>query len=261
MVKRPTWILLIVLALVIGAYFYLQERPLKATEPTPTAIKPSFLITKDNGALTKIHILDAQGNSLQMGRDASGNWTIMVGQSPTITQPEPAAANQSQAEAAETQFFALSVLTTLETSPALDVIGLNPPAYTITLGFFDAQRLLGAQHLLGGTQKVLEVGGLTPTGSGYYVSLEDKIYVISQSSINAVLGLLRNPPYAATPTIPATRNTHPRHRVGLRRPRLRVCFEIRIQLTFISVHTCTCSRPSRPGGLPARTGCKCLRLF
>lgn len=193
MVKRPTWILLIVLALVSAAYFYLKERPLKASAPTPTAIKPSFLITKDNGALTKIHILDAQGNSLQMGRDASGNWAIMVGQSPTITQPELAAANQSQAEAAETQFFALSVLTTLETSPALDVIGLNPPAYTITLGFFDAQ------HLLGNTQKVLEIGSLTPTGSGYYVKLEDKLYVISQSSINAVLGLLRTPPYAETP--------------------------------------------------------------
>lgn len=189
MVKRPTWILLIVLALVIGAYFYLQERPLKATELSPTAFKPGFLITKDSGALTKIHILDAQGNSLQMERDASGNWAI--------TQPEPAAANQSQAEAAETQFFALSVLTTLETSPVLDVIGLNPPAYTITLGFF------------GNTQKVLDVGGLTPTGSGYYVRLEGKFYVISQSSINAVLGLLRNPPYAATPTIPATETPNP----------------------------------------------------
>ena len=195
MVKRPTWILLIVLALVSATYFYLKERPLKATTPTPTAIKPSFLITKDNGALTKIHILDAQGNSLQMGRDASGNWAI--------SQPELAAANQSQAEAAETQFFALSVLTTLETSPALDVIGLNPPAYTITLGFFDAQRLPG------NTQKVLEIGSLTPTGSGYYVSLEGKIYVISQSSINAVLGLLMNPPYAATPTIPATETPIP----------------------------------------------------
>ncbi len=194
MVKRPTWILLIVLALVSAAYFYLpvglrQERSLKATAQTPAAIKPSFLITKDNGALTKIHILDAQGNSLQMGRDASGNWAI--------TQPGLAAANQSQAEAAETQFFALSVLTTLETSPALDVIGLNPPAYTITLGFF------------GDTQKVLEVGSLTPTGSGYYVGLEGKIYVISQSSINAVLGLLRNPPYAETPTISATETPIP----------------------------------------------------
>ena len=188
MVKRPTWILLFILALVIGAYFYLKSQPLKSSAPTPTALGTRYLIPKGDDLVTKIHIVDAQGNSLQMGRDATGNWAIMVGQSPTITQPKLAAADQSQAEAAETQLFALSVLTTLETSPSLDVIGLNPPAYTISLEFSSNR------------QQVLKVGALTPTGSGYYVQLEDKIYVISQSSIEAVLELLKNPPYAATPT-------------------------------------------------------------
>jgi hypothetical protein len=198
MIKRSTWILLAVLALFIGAYFYLKAHPLQllTSTPTPTATESSFLITKGNDTLTKVVITDAQGNTFQMGRDATGNWaimvgqspTIMVGQSPTITQPELAAADQSQAEAAETQLFALSVLTTLETSPSLDVIGLNPPAYTISLEFSS------------NGQQVLKVGALTPTGSGYYVQVEDKIYVISQSSIEAVLELLKNPPYAATPT-------------------------------------------------------------
>jgi hypothetical protein len=190
MIKRSTWILLAVLALFIGAYFYLKAHPLQlsTSTPTPTATESSFLITKDNDTLTKVVITDAQGNTFQMGRDATGNWAIMVGQSPTITQPKLAAADQSQAEAAETQLFALSVLTTLETSPPLDVIGLNPPAYTISLEFSSNR------------QQVLKVGALTPTGSGYYVQLEDKIYVISQSSIVAVLELLKNPPYAATPT-------------------------------------------------------------
>ena len=196
MVKRPTWILLFILALVISAYFYLKSQPLKSSAPTPTALGTRYLIPKGDDLVTKIHIVDAQGNSLQMGRDATGNWaimvgqspTIMVGQSPTITQPKLAAADQSQAEAAETQLFALSVLTTLETSPSLDVISLNPPAYTISLEFSS------------NGQQVLKVGALTPTGSGYYVQLEDKIYVISQSSIEAVLELLKNPPYAATPT-------------------------------------------------------------
>jgi hypothetical protein len=206
MVKRPTWILLFILALVIGAYFYLKSRPLKSSAPTPTAVKSNYLISSDNGTLIKIYIVDAQGNSLQMRRDATGNWaimvgqspTIMVGQSPTITQPKLATADQSQAEAAETQLFALSVLTTLETSPSLDVIGLNPPAYTISLEFSS------------NGQQVLKVGALTPTGSGYYVQLEDKIYVISQSSIEAVLELLKNPPYAATPTpVPVTETPIP----------------------------------------------------
>lgn len=182
MIKRSTWILLAVLALFIGAYFYLKAQPLQlsTSTPTPTATETSFLITKEDDTLTKVVITDAQGNSFQMERDAAGNWAI--------TQPELAAADQSQAEAAETQLFALKMVTTLETSPSPDVIGLNPPAYTISLEFS------------GNRQQVLEVGGLTPTNSGYYVQLDDKVYVVSQYSMDAVVGLLQNPPYLATPT-------------------------------------------------------------
>jgi len=190
MIKRSTWILLAVLVLVIGAYFYLKAHPLQSSTstPTPTTTESSFLIIKEDDTLTKVVITDAQGNSLQMGRDATGNWAIMVGQSPTIMQPELAAADQSQAEAAENQLFALKVVTTLETSPSPDVIGLNPPAYTISLEFS------------GNRQQVLEVGALTPTSSGYYVQLDDKVYVVSQYSMDAVVKLLQNPPYQATPT-------------------------------------------------------------
>jgi hypothetical protein len=182
MIKRSTWILLTVLALFIGAYFYLKAHPLQfsTSTPTPTATESSYLITKDNDTLTKVVITDAQGNTFQMGRDAAGNWAI--------TKPKSAVADQSQAEAAETQLFALKVVTTLETSPSPDVIGLNPPAYTISLEFSRNR------------QQVLEVGGLTPTSSGYYIQLAGKVYVVSQYSIDAVVELLQNPPYLATPT-------------------------------------------------------------
>jgi len=192
MIKRSTWILLAVLAVFIGAYFYLKAHPLRfsTSTPTPTATETSFLITKDNDTLTKVVITDAEGDIFQMGRDAADNWAI--------TKPKPAAADQSKAEAAETQLFALRILTTLETSPSPDAIGLNPPADTISLEF-SSSRL-----------QVLKVGSLTPTGSGYYVQLEDKIYVISKDAIDAVLKLLQNPPYLATPTpLPATETSVP----------------------------------------------------
>jgi hypothetical protein len=192
MIRRSTWILLAVLALFIGAYFYLKAHPLQfyTSTPTPTAAVISFLINKDNDTLTKVVITDAPGNTFQMGRDAAGNWAI--------TKPKSAAADQSQAEAAETQFFALKVVTTLERSPSPDVIGLNPPAYTISLEFSSNR------------QQVLEVGGLTPTSSGYYIQLEGKVYVVSQYSIDAVVKLLQNPPYLATPTpVPGTETPIP----------------------------------------------------
>jgi hypothetical protein len=192
MIKRSTWILLAILALFIGAYFYLKVHPLQfsTSTPTPTATESSYLITKEDDTLTKVVITDAQGNTFQMGRDADGNWAI--------TKPKSAAADQSQAEAAETQLFALKVVTTLETSPSPDVIGLNPPAYTISLEFSSNR------------QQVLEVGGLTPTSSGYYIQLEGKVYVVSQYSIDAVVKLLQNPPDLATPTpVPGTETPIP----------------------------------------------------
>ena len=50
---------------------------------------------------------------------------------------------------------------------------------------------------------------MTPTGSGYYVRYDDgKIYVISQSGIDAILKLLNAPPYPATETPnPTTEST------------------------------------------------------
>jgi hypothetical protein len=183
MIKRSTWILLAVFGLAIGAYFYLKAHPFKSSTPatpSPTTSETQFLINTTDEVLSTLNIVDAQGNSVQLERDASGNWTI--------TQPKSSTADQSQAEAAETQLYALKVTTTLETSPSAEVLGLNPAAYTITLVFSS------------GRQQVLEVGGLTPTNSGYYVRLENKVYVISQTSLDALLQLMQNPPYSATPT-------------------------------------------------------------
>jgi hypothetical protein len=182
MIKRPTWIVLALLAMLIGAYFYLEAHPLKtaAATPTPAETEAGFLIPKGDDVLTGIAITDAQGRAFQMRRDAAAAWTISL--------PRKSAADQARAEAAETQLFALGVTTTLETSPSPEALGLDPPAYTITLEFSS------------GKQQVLEMGGPTPTGSGYYVRTEGKVYVVNQYSLDAVVNLLETPPYPATPT-------------------------------------------------------------
>jgi len=181
MIKRSTWILLAIFALAICAYFYLKTNPLRFTTPTstPTVTSTSFLVNKNNEVLSRLSITNTQGGIFEMERDSTGNWIIV--------QPRHSAADQSQAEAAETQIFALGIVTTLETSPSPDVLGLNPPADTLTIELSD------------GRQQVFEVGGLTPTSSGYYIRSEGKIYVIKQYSIDSLLELINNPPYPATP--------------------------------------------------------------
>jgi hypothetical protein len=181
MVKRPTWILLAILVLVIGAYFLIKAHPLQKPEATPTVAANSFLINQSEGALQSLQIIDAKGAKVQMQRDLSKTWVV--------TAPLSMAADQALASEAETQVGALKIVTSLDSPPDPSSIGLSIPAYTMELNFVD-----GANHKL-------EIGNLTPTSSGYYVRFDnEKVYIISQSGIDALLNLLKAPPYPATET-------------------------------------------------------------
>ncbi len=185
MVKRPTWILLAVLALAVGAYFLVKNQPSKANALTATPTANSFLITQADGVLQSLRISDNKGNNFQMQRDLSKAWVI--------TAPTSGAADQGLAGAAETQVGALRIVTILETPPTPSAIGLATPADTMELGFVS-----GASHKI-------EVGSMTPTSSGYYVRFDGgKIYVIEQSGIDALVNLLTAPPFPATATPIAT---------------------------------------------------------
>jgi hypothetical protein len=181
MVKRSTWILLAILALVVGAYFLVKNHPFKANTPTPTTTAAAYLITKADGVLQYLRITDDKGNNFQMQRDLSKAWVI--------TAPSSGAADQGLASAAETQVGAFSIVTSLTSPPDLAASGLASPADTIQLGF-----VTGAGHKM-------EVGNLTPTSSGYYIRFDGgKIYVIEKSGIDAILNLLTAPPFPATAT-------------------------------------------------------------
>ncbi|MGA2489351.1 MAG: DUF4340 domain-containing protein [Anaerolineales bacterium] len=181
MVKRPTWILLAILALAVGAYFIVKEQSLKASKLTPTPTENSYIITQADGVLQSLRISDNKGNTFQMQRDLSKTWVI--------TAPKSGTADQGLAGGAETQVDALRIVVTLETPPDPSAIGLAAPAYTMEMGFVN-----GASHKI-------EVGNLTPTSSGYYVRFDGgKIYVIEQSGIDALLNLLKAPPFPATAT-------------------------------------------------------------
>jgi hypothetical protein len=189
MVKRSTWILLAILALAVGAYFFIKNRPSKVNTLTPTPTGDSFLITQADGVLQSLRISRNKGNNFQMQRDLSKTWVI--------TAPTSGEADQGLAGAAETQVGALSIITILETPPAPSAVGLSVPAYTMELGFVS-----GASHKI-------EVGNMTPTSSGYYVRFDGgKIFVIEQSGIDALLNLLTAPPFPATATpVPTTEST------------------------------------------------------
>jgi len=188
MIKRSTWILLVILILTVGAYFLIENKPSKINALTPTVTGDSFLITQAQSVLQNLHIADNKGNKFQMQRDLSKSWVI--------TAPTSGVADQGLAGAAETQVGALSIVTTFNSPPALSTIGLAVPADTIDLLFVN------------GTSHKMEVGDLTPTSSGYYVRFDEgKIYVIEKSGIDSLLNLLASPPFPPTPTSVPTSDT------------------------------------------------------
>ena len=191
MIKRPTWIVLILLVLALGGYFFLRSHPQKSGTPTPTAAGSTFLLPANGPKLRSIRINDQQNNVSLIERDSSGNWNVIL--------PTRAPADQGAAEAAETQVGALSIVTKLATTPAQTAMGLDTPADVIKLVYQD------------GTQHTIEVGSKTPTGSGYYVRFDGKsLYVISMDGIDPLLQMLSSPPYVPTATpIPPTETPTP----------------------------------------------------
>jgi hypothetical protein len=180
--KRSNWVLLLLLAVAIGAYFLIDYRKNKtAAEATATVVETSYLVQETDAVLQSIRIYDQDYHIVELRRGQDGLWTVNL--------PTPGTADQSLAGAAETQIGALQVVTELGTVSGLSDFGLAFPVYTIKLGYAN-----GVEHKI-------ELGNLTPTSSGYYVQLDDgQVYVVSQYSLDAVLNLIDNPPYPPTPT-------------------------------------------------------------
>jgi hypothetical protein len=105
-----------------------------------------------------------------------------------VILPDEAAADQGSAEAAATQVTTMRILNRVP-GLAPEAVGLDDPEYIFSFQF------------TGGSERVVEVGVLTPTESGYYVRGEDGgIVIVSRSAVDALLGLLTSPPYAPTET-------------------------------------------------------------
>ena len=192
MVRRSTWLALVVLAALIGFAVYLRQKPAApAVTETSTPSESQSLFGSGEGLVSSIRIGSAAGETIDLELGSDKAWAIK--------QPIAAAADQGQAEAAATQIEGLRNLRQVDL--ALETVGLAKPAYTFTIGF------------TGGKSHTLEIGDKTPSGTGYYAALDGgKVIIVSGDGITSLLDLLTAPPYLETPTpspVPATETPVP----------------------------------------------------
>lgn len=179
MIRRSTWLAIALLVALIGLSFFLRDRQAKeAAAVTPTrGMSPLFV--SDEGSPSVIRVENSLGAAVQLSRNAAGVWNL---DEPTKTE-----ANQAAAEAAATQIGALRVLSTVSLGP--DIIGLDKPGHTLTV------------TLGNGPPHTLRIGSVTPVQDGYYVQLDRSPFqIVDKFGLDALIRLLENPPYLATPT-------------------------------------------------------------
>jgi Domain of unknown function (DUF4340) len=181
MIRRSTLILLgIFLILVLVAFFIQRSQDREGNEATPT---PGVTLLIDTGGktITGMRITASDGDLLELIKDAGGGWEL-------VNLPDEAA-DETRIESAISNIEGLRVLSELESPPDLDVIALDPAAYSLTITLDD------------GSEIEAFIGAETPTQSGYYARQNgDKVVVVNGFNIDSLLELLSEPPILKTPT-------------------------------------------------------------
>jgi hypothetical protein len=196
--RRSTILMLVLLAMLAGLYWYMQQPDNvieRAIQPTPTAtlVDPEYLIQPEKGPAVRISIERKDGASVRLDKSA-GIWLL-------LTADGSVPAEQETVDYAASAIAGLMVLNKLDPAPEAASIGLDLPAYLISLVMTD------------GTQINLKVGLKTVTQSGYYVQTDDgNVYIVPVFGIDSLAMLVAVPPYLQTPTpspLPATETPVP----------------------------------------------------
>lgn len=184
MIRRSTLVYIVLLLALAGAYYYLNNRnktaSLEVTAEATSEVTQGYLFTAEDGTPSGIRLESKAGQTVEIARGADNAWTLI--------KPSKAEAEQGAAEAAASQITTMSIL---DTVPEIDpkIVGLETPEYILTVKFTS------------GGERTVDIGVITPTESGYYVSKKDgKVMIVSRSAIDSLLGLLNNPPYLETLT-------------------------------------------------------------
>lgn len=191
MIRRGTWILLLIFALLVGLAFYLQKNPLPSeAERTPSPTAPVQVLSGVNSSnITGIALVSGSEEPAKISINAQGEWVV--------GETGGQMAETGKVEQLRAEIASLQVMTSLP-----DRFELEPA------GLVDTAKALKIQTDQGKQIEIL-IGNETATGSGYYIQVNsDNPVVIEKAAIDTILELiLEIVAPAPTETAPATENT------------------------------------------------------
>ena len=182
MVKKSTLILLIIAAVLVGAYVWLQNQgsldfSSQSDEPTATPL-PHF-IQLEASNLVSLKLTRPEKEDLMISKSADGRWQINV---------PGASITEGNIAQIMTEFNAIQVKQQLNLDLDLTTLGLNNPQYIFTLTQGD------------GTQHIIKIGNANPLNTDYYAQFDASAPVlVSQGSIDNIVSTLESA--ATTPTL------------------------------------------------------------
>jgi len=186
MVRRSTWIVIVIFAALAGLAWYLQKNPvLESSQSTPKAAE-SYVFELDTNKVTGLRIVGPDGRVFSATRSADATWKL-------VEPANPNPVDSSKVESNLGQLLKLQTLSQLEAPPALEAVGLVSPDYLVEIQMSD-----GSKHRL-------EVGNQTPTTSGYYVRVDNtELLVANKYTLDSILAMVKTLPLMATPTAEPT---------------------------------------------------------
>ena len=189
MVRRTTWIVLVMFVGLLAFSLYWQNRNKgNQGEVTPSPVVQSLLDIKSD-EISTLRIEDERGGAGEIKHIEGNGWILVV--------PKSEATDSNAVDGMVNQFVSLNVISTIDPAPPDDATGLKNPEYQIHLILKD------------GRQMIVNVGIQTATGSGYYVKVDDGfVKVVDKFGLEAVTNLIYQPPvllsFTGIPTLLVT---------------------------------------------------------
>lgn len=185
-IRRNTWILMAIFAILSGLTLYLQQNQKLDPESAYTPVPTKEVMIGQGAQITSLEMKAASGGEMKISTGSDGLWKVEL--------PAGANADQGTIEEMISQMEAIPSLSTLSTPPPPDATGLSQPEYTLILNLKDGQTLTWM------------IGSETVTQNGRYTQISGRpVQVVSDYSLESLLNLFKSlTTPTLTPTLPET---------------------------------------------------------